>query len=107
MPDDERLGEFRGEFAGMLGTLEEDPSVKAPVTPGFEGFTELVDTDELDELLDADSGARVDSRSFLRARLLDLLIGRLRSPPQAMGLGARTRRPAASWRCRPIAISPS
>jgi hypothetical protein len=75
LPDDERLGEFRGEFAGMLGALEEDSSVKPPVTPGFEGFTKLVDTDELDELLDADSRERLDSRSFLRARLLDLLIG--------------------------------
>ena len=35
LPDDARLGEFRKEFAGMLGTLEEDPRTKAPVTPGL------------------------------------------------------------------------
>ena len=75
LPDDERLGEFRQEFAGMLGTLEEDPSIEPPVTPGFSGFDRLVDTDELERILDADASERVDSRSFLRARLLDLLIG--------------------------------
>ena len=75
LPDDPRLGEFREEFRGMLGTLEENPSVKSPVTPGFERFTKIVDTDELEELLDADPGERVDSRSLLRARLVDLVIG--------------------------------
>jgi hypothetical protein len=74
LPDDPRLGEFRKEFAGMLGTLEEAPSVKAPVTKGFEGFDRVVDTDELDTLLDAGT-ARVDSPSLLRARLFDLVIG--------------------------------
>jgi len=74
LPDDERLGDFRKEFAGMLGTLEEDPRVKAPVTPGFEDFDKIVDTDELDALLDGGS-ARVDSEALLRARLLDLVVG--------------------------------
>ena len=74
MPDDPRLGEFRKEFAGMLGTLEEDPRVNAPVTPAFEAYDRIVDTDELDALLDG-GGARVDSLSLLRARLLDLVVG--------------------------------
>jgi hypothetical protein len=75
LPDDPRLGEFRKEFAGMLGTLEEHPRVKPPVTPGFESFDGIVDTDELDELLDADARTRVDSQSLLRARLFDLVVG--------------------------------
>jgi len=75
LPDDPRLGAFRDEFAGMLGALAEEVSVKPPVTPGFEGYTRIVDTDELDALLDADPDVRVDSRAFLRARLLDLLVG--------------------------------
>ncbi|HEY7515964.1 MAG TPA: hypothetical protein VIC87_15860, partial [Vicinamibacteria bacterium] len=75
LPDSPRLGDFREQFKGMLGTLEEDPSVKAPVTPGFAGFTRLVDTDELEKVLDADARERVDAPAFLRARLLDLVIG--------------------------------
>jgi len=74
LPDDPRLGEFRKEFAGMLGTLEENPSVKPPVTKGFEGFDRIVDTDELETLLDAGT-ARVDALRLLQARLLDLVIG--------------------------------
>ncbi len=75
LPDDERLGGFRKEFAGMLGTLEESISVEPPVMPGFSGFTQVVDTEELEHILDADSGERVDARAFLRARLFDVLIG--------------------------------
>jgi hypothetical protein len=74
LPDDPRLGEFRKEFAGMLGTLEEDPRVEPPVTPGFEGFDRIVDTDELDALLDGGT-AHVDSTGLLRARLFDLVVG--------------------------------
>jgi hypothetical protein len=75
LPDDERLGEFRQEFAGMMGTIAEVPSVEPPVTPGFSGFTEIVETDDLEEMMDADPGVRIDSRAFLRARLLDVLLG--------------------------------
>jgi hypothetical protein len=75
MPDDPRLDKFRQEFAGMLGTIEERPRVEPPVTPGFAGYTKLVDTDELEKLLDADPRERVDSQAFLRARLFDVLIG--------------------------------
>ena len=75
VPDDPRLGEFRREFAGMLAYLEEDPQVKAPVTPGLEGASDLVETVELWERLDANPGERVDERLFLKARLFDVFIG--------------------------------
>ncbi len=75
LPDDPRLGEFREEFKGMLGMLEEKPSVKAPVTPGFERYSRILDTDELEELLDSGSRERVDARLLLRARLLDVVVG--------------------------------
>lgn len=75
LPDDPRLGEFRSEFAGMLGTIEENASVKPPVTPGFEAFSDLVDTKELTALLDSDPRQRVDARAFLKARLFDVWIG--------------------------------
>jgi hypothetical protein len=75
MPDDPRLGEFRQEFAGMLGLLEEDPQVKAPVTPGFERFSEVLETPELWERMDADASEQIDARAFLTARLFDMVIG--------------------------------
>jgi hypothetical protein len=75
LPDSPRLGKFRDEFKGMLGTLEEHPSVKPPVTPGFSDYTRIVDTEELEKVMDADARERVDARALLRARLLDVLIG--------------------------------
>lgn len=75
VPDDERLGEFRQEFAGMLAYLEEDPQVKAPTTPGLEGATDLLETVELWERLDQNPSERVDERLFLKARLFDVFIG--------------------------------
>ena len=75
LPDSPRLGEFRPEFARMLGVLEEDVSLKAPATRGFEGYDRMVDTHELEDALDADARQRVDSRAFLKARLFDMFIG--------------------------------
>jgi hypothetical protein len=75
LADDPRLGQFQAEFAGVLGTIEESPRFERPVTPGFEGFDRALDTKELEELLDADGSQGIDARAFLKARLLDLLIG--------------------------------
>ncbi len=58
VPDDPRLGEFRAEFGGVLGFIEAEPG---------EGVSY--------EYLKASPGTHVDSREFLRARLLDLLLG--------------------------------
>ena len=76
IPDDPALGEFRKEFAGMLGILEEKPSTKPPVTPGFENVEKLYDWDEVwTRMLDESAKDHVDSRAYLRARLLDMFIG--------------------------------
>jgi hypothetical protein len=75
LPDDPRLGEFQAEFAGVLGTIEESPRFEPPVAPGFEGFDRSLDSKELEELLDADASQAVDAHAFLKARLLDLLVG--------------------------------
>ncbi len=75
LPDDPRLAGFREEFASMAGTLEERPRTKPPVTPGFEAFDRVADTDEMEKDVDGNDGERVDARAYLRARLFDLLIG--------------------------------
>lgn len=76
LPDDPALGEFRKEFAGMLGILEEEPRVKGPVTAGFEDVEKLYDWDQVwTRMLDESPDNRVDSRAYLRARLLDMFIG--------------------------------
>jgi hypothetical protein len=75
MPDAPRLGEFRSTFAGMLGTIELHPEEAENGCPAFAGADEVESTEDVLEEVEDDPSHRVDARAFLRARLLDLLIG--------------------------------
>jgi hypothetical protein len=75
MPDDPGLGEFREAFAGALGTLEEYPGAVSETNPGFHGAEEILDHEEMWKRLMAGPADRADSRAYLRARLLDLMLG--------------------------------
>lgn len=74
MPDDPRLGEFRKEFAGRLGLLEEFPDDGPNGTAGFAGSKKIGNSIDLLKQLSKDPDDRVDTRGFLTARLFDLLI---------------------------------
>jgi hypothetical protein len=75
MPDDPALGEFRRDFAGTLGTLEERPSELSDDSPGFDSARKVIDTDELFDRLDKSPSERIDTLMFLKARLMDLFLG--------------------------------
>jgi hypothetical protein len=75
MPDDPALGEYREEFAGMVGIFFEYPRAASDSNPGFHGATELIDHKELAERLTRSQDDQVAVDEFLRARLLDILIG--------------------------------
>jgi hypothetical protein len=75
MPDDPVLGEFRAEFGGMLGTIEERPRGEKDDRPGFADATTVENTVELFERLEKDQDERVDTRAYLSARLVDLFLG--------------------------------
>jgi hypothetical protein len=75
MPDDARLGEYRVEYAGELGILEEYPDDGPDGRPGFAGARKIVSSPTLLEKIDASPEDRVDSRAFLAARLVDILLG--------------------------------
>ena len=75
IPDDPRLGEFRKDFGGLLGILEEEPRFEAPVTPGFNDVEKILEGDEMNKAADADAKDRVDARALLKARLFDMFIG--------------------------------
>jgi hypothetical protein len=74
IPDDPRLGEFRQQFAGMIGTVEEHINDQEKETPGFGGFRRILDTEDLFERLEESPADRIDARSYLKARLFDLVI---------------------------------
>lgn len=75
MPDDAALGEHRGAFAGLLGVLEEYPREGPDGAPGFLGSRRIEGTEELDSVLVTHPDHRVDTRAYLRARLLDVYLG--------------------------------
>ena len=70
MPDDPRLGEFRGDLANVVGDIEEWTG-----TPGFGGTIETLDGAQMWDRLRASATVRPDSRAYLKARLVDQLMG--------------------------------
>ena len=70
LPDDPALGEFRKDFGGQAGDIEEFTGQK-----GFRGALEIVDGEEMWKRQQATPEVRVDSRAYLAARLMDHLIG--------------------------------
>ncbi|MDE0688236.1 MAG: BamA/TamA family outer membrane protein [Candidatus Poribacteria bacterium] len=74
IPDDPRLKEYREEFAGLVGTLQEHPSEGPDNTPGFAGSRQISGTERLWEHLEETPLNRVDAHAFLKARLMDFLI---------------------------------
>jgi hypothetical protein len=77
MGDDGRLGEFRAEFAGMLGLMEERPAGDSDddETSGFAGASKVVSTEKLFERITEHPDERVDATAFLSARLFDIFVG--------------------------------
>ena len=74
MPDDPLLGEFRKDFAGILGTVEEYPTVPKN-GHAFADADEIIDSDTLLGRINTDPREQVDARDFLTAVLMDLLLG--------------------------------
>jgi hypothetical protein len=70
MRDDAALGEFRADFGGVVGDIEEYQG-----QPGFGGALEIVDGEEMWRKLDASADDRVDARVYLTVRLIDHLVG--------------------------------
>ena len=62
MPDSPPLGQFRADFGGLLGTIEERPTDHGP---GFAGADKIIATDELFERLEQHPEERVDARAYL------------------------------------------
>ena len=70
MPDDPVLGEFREEFKNAVGDIEEWVG-----SPAFGGTTETIDGEEMWKRLRESPDVRIDSRAYLKARLVDQLLG--------------------------------
>lgn len=83
VPRDPRLGEHGDRFAGLAGMLVSRPREGPGGAPGFAGSRRVVFTDSLRAVLRRRPCDRVDARAYLKARLLDLVVGdRDRHPGQ-------------------------
>ena len=74
LPDDPRLGEFRTDFAGLMGFLEDRVGGSGPAAH-WNGAAEIIESDSLFARLDRSTEDRIDARAFLLARLFDVYIG--------------------------------
>jgi hypothetical protein len=75
LPDDATLGEFRAEFSGLMGFLEERVGGSRPVAAHWKSAREIITSDSLLARLSRSTADRVETSAFLTARLFDLLIG--------------------------------
>jgi hypothetical protein len=75
MPDDPQLGEFRATFAGMLGGLELRAEEGPDDSPGFAGSRKVSGINGFLDDLEESAADRLDEHEFLRARLVDFLVG--------------------------------
>ncbi len=101
MPDDPVLGEFREEFAGMLGELEEHPVAKDKGA-AFAGADKIIDSDTLLGRINTDPTTRVDARALLTAREFDMLIGDNDRHPDQWKWARFGKKDDAPW--EPIAV---
>ncbi len=72
IPDDEKLGEFRNDFANLLGMIEEHPDEDSP---SFEKAEKVSGTFKLFETLEKKRDHRVNKAEYLKARLVDIFLG--------------------------------
>ena len=96
MPDDPLLGEFRKDFAGVLGTIEERPATPDSAR-GFAGASEIIDSEELLERINRDPRDHVDARALLTARLVDMLLNDNDRHPGQWEWARFTAAPDAPW----------
>ena len=75
MPDIPALGEFRVDFAGMLGLIEERPDENQGERTPFEDAVRVIGHERLTERVDESPRDRVDARAFLTARIVDIFLG--------------------------------
>jgi hypothetical protein len=75
LADDAKLGEFRKEFGGMLGFIEIHPTEGENSEPGFNGAIDIKGTYKLLNYLEDKRSQKINSRVFLTARLIDILLG--------------------------------
>src|SRR5690606_29574250 len=74
LPNDPRLGEFREEFAGMVGTIEVHADEAEDGSWGFADSEEVEGEEDFLQAIRESPVNRVDARALLAERLMSLLM---------------------------------
>ncbi len=74
LPDNNQLGPYRQDYAGLLGTLEERPGDPKPNLPGFAKADEVRRSYSFLRQLYKDHDNRVDAPALAKARVFDMLV---------------------------------
>jgi hypothetical protein len=75
LPDDAKLGAFRVEYGNLFGVLEEKPGKFNQDGEIFGNADKIVTTNKLIDELFSENKHAVSQKAYVRARLLDVLIG--------------------------------
>lgn len=76
LPDDEKLGEYQSEFANILGTMEVNPDeYEESGDLSFSDADKITGTFKLMNRLEKERSEKVNSKEFLKARLIDIFLG--------------------------------
>ncbi|WP_125921504.1 hypothetical protein [Hymenobacter lapidarius] len=74
LPDNQQLGPYREQYAGLLGTLEDSPKDPKPNLAGFGGADEISRSFSFFRKLYKDNDNRIDAPALARARAFDMLV---------------------------------
>ncbi len=75
IPDSEKLGEFRKDFGNLLGMIEIHPDEGTDGENSFGDAEKVKGTFKLLNRLESKRSEKVDSREYLKARLVDIFLG--------------------------------
>lgn len=75
LPDDDLLGEFKNDYGNIPGFIEIHPAEMDSSSGNFGGADKIVGTYKLYERLEKERDEKVDAAEYLKARLMDCLIG--------------------------------
>jgi hypothetical protein len=102
MPNDARLGKYRSMFAGRVGLFSIDANERSSDTPGFGGYTEIVNSDTVYSRMRTEPGSAFEDRYFLKIRLIDMLVGDWDRHSDQWKWGRRTEGGETRWRPIPV-----
>ncbi|SMC00393.1 hypothetical protein SAMN00120144_3900 [Hymenobacter roseosalivarius DSM 11622] len=74
LPDNNQLGPYREQYAGLLGTLEDRPTDPKPNLPGFGNSDKVQRSFSFIRQLYKDHDNRVDAMALSKARAFDMLV---------------------------------